>query len=242
MTTVSEQRLARIFVEVADTLVDEFDVIEFLQMLADRTAGLVEAATVGLLLADEQDRLRFMAASDETTKLLELFQLQWHDGPCLDAFRSGEPVVNADLSTAIARWPRFAPYAATAGFRSVHAFPLRLRSDVIGAMGVFGIRDTALDEADVQIVQALADVAAIGLLQERTIHRGEVLTEQLQGALNTRIVIEQAKGAVAQAHQVSIDAAFDLLRAYARRNNSRLSDVASLVITDLSTLHNLTAD
>ncbi|MEV0561411.1 GAF and ANTAR domain-containing protein [Dactylosporangium sp. NPDC049742] len=242
MTTVSEQRLARIFVEVADTLVDEFDVIEFLQMLADRTAGLVEAATVGLLLADEQDRLRFMAASDETTKLLELFQLQWHDGPCLDAFRSGEPVVNADLSAASARWPRFAPYAATAGFRSVHAFPLRLRSDVIGAMGVFGIRDTALDEADVQIVQALADVAAIGMLQERTIHRGEVLTEQLQGALNTRIVIEQAKGAVAQAHHVSIDAAFDLLRAYARRNNSRLSDVASLVITDLSALHNLTAD
>ncbi|MFF5233640.1 GAF and ANTAR domain-containing protein [Dactylosporangium sp. NPDC000521] len=242
MTTVSEQRLARIFVEVADTLVDEFDVIEFLQMLADRTAGLVEAATVGLLLADEQDRLRFMAASDETTKLLELFQLQWHDGPCLDAFRSGEPVINADLSAASARWPRFAPYAATAGFRSVHAFPLRLRSDVIGAMGVFGIRDTALDEADVQIVQALADVAAIGMLQERTIHRGEVLTEQLQGALNTRIVIEQAKGAVAQAHHVSIDAAFDLLRAYARRNNSRLSDVASLVITDLSALHNLTAD
>jgi transcriptional regulator with GAF, ATPase, and Fis domain len=242
MTTVSEQRLARIFVEVADTLVDEFDVIEFLQMLADRTAGLVEAATVGLLLADEQDRLRFMAASDETTKLLELFQLQWHDGPCLDAFRSGEPVVNADLSAASARWPRFAPYAATAGFRSVHAFPLRLRSDVIGAMGVFGIRDTALDEADVQIVQALADVAAIGLLQERTIHRGEVLTEQLQGALNTRIVIEQAKGAVAQAHQVSIDVAFELLRAYARRSNSHLSDVAGLVITDLSTLHNLTAD
>ncbi|GAA4244917.1 GAF and ANTAR domain-containing protein [Dactylosporangium darangshiense] len=242
MTTVSEQRLARIFVEVADTLVDEFDVIEFLQMLADRTAGLVEAATVGLLLADEQDRLRFMAASDETTKLLELFQLQWQDGPCLDAFRSGEPVVNADLSAASARWPRFAPYAATAGFRSVHAFPLRLRSDVIGAMGVFGIRGTALDEADVQIVQALADVAAIGLLQERTIHRSEVLTEQLQGALNTRIVIEQAKGAVAQAHQVSIDAAFELLRAYARRSNSHLSDVAGLVITDLSILHNLTAD
>jgi transcriptional regulator with GAF, ATPase, and Fis domain len=242
MTTVSEQRLARIFVEVADTLVDEFDVIEFLQMLADRTAGLVEAATVGLLLADEQDRLRFMAASDETTKLLELFQLQWQDGPCLEAFRSGEPVVNADLSAASARWPRFAPYAATAGFRSVHAFPLRLRSDVIGAMGVFGIRGTVLDEADVQIVQALADVAAIGLLQERTIHRSEVLTEQLQGALNTRIVIEQAKGAVAQAHQVSIDVAFELLRAYARRSNSHLSDVAGLVITDLSTLHNLTAD
>ncbi|MFG2037877.1 GAF and ANTAR domain-containing protein [Dactylosporangium sp. NPDC048998] len=240
MTTVSEQRLARIFVEVADTLVDEFDLIEFLQMLADRAAGLIDTATVGLLLADEQNRLRFMAASDETTKLLELFQLQWQDGPCLDAFRDAEPVVNADLRTASARWPRFAPYATAAGFRSVHAVPLRLRSDVIGAMGVFGTGSTNLDDADVQIVQALADVAAIGLLQERAIHRGEILTEQLQGALNSRIVIEQAKGAVAQAHRISVDAAFELLRAYARRTNRRLSDVAHLVVTDLGSLSDLT--
>ncbi|GAA2593188.1 GAF and ANTAR domain-containing protein [Dactylosporangium fulvum] len=240
MTTVSEQRLARIFVEVADTLVDEFDLIEFLQMLANRAAGLIDTATVGLLLADEKDRLRFMAASDETTKLLELFQLQWRDGPCLDAFRTAEPVVNADLRTAGARWPRFAPYATAAGFRSVHAVPLRLRSEVIGAMGVFGTGSTAFDDADVQIVQALADVAAIGLLQERTIRRGEVLTEQLQGALNSRIIIEQAKGAIAQAHHVSVDAAFELIRAYARRTNRRLSDVAHLVVTDLSSLPDLT--
>ncbi|MEV0129178.1 GAF and ANTAR domain-containing protein [Dactylosporangium sp. NPDC050688] len=243
MTTVSEQRLARIFVEVADTLVDEFDLIEFMQMLADRVAGLIDTATVGLLLADEQSRLRFMAASDETTKLLDLFQLQWQDGPCLDAFRAAEPVVNADLSVAGPRWPRFAPYATAAGFRSVHAFPLRLRNDVIGAMGVFGTGSTGstgLDGTDVQIVQALADVAAIGLLQERTIHRGEILTEQLQGALNSRIVIEQAKGAVAQAHRISVDAAFELLRAYARRTNRRLSDVAYLVVTDLGSLPDLT--
>ncbi|MER7283394.1 GAF and ANTAR domain-containing protein [Dactylosporangium sp. NPDC000244] len=240
MTTVSEQRLARIFVEVADTLVDEFDLIEFLQMLADRAAGLIDTATVGLLLADEQNRLRFMAASDETTKLLELFQLQWQDGPCLDAFRTAEPVVNADLRTASARWPRFAPYATAAGFRSVHAFPLRLRNEVIGAMGVFGTGSTAFDDADVQIVQALADVAAIGLLQERTIRRGEVLTEQLQGALNSRIVIEQAKGAIAQSYHISVDAAFELIRAYARRTNRRLSEVARLVVTDLSSLPDLT--
>ena len=240
MTSVSEQHLARIFVEVADTLVDEFDLIEFLQMLADRAAGLIDTATVGLLLADEQNRLRFMAASDETTKLLELFQLQWQDGPCLDAFRTAVPVVNADLRTASARWPRFAPYATAAGFRSVHAFPLRLRNEVIGAMGVFGTGSTAFDDADVQIVQALADVAAIGLLQERTIRRGEVLTEQLQGALNSRIVIEQAKGAIAQSYHISVDAAFELIRAYARRTNRRLSDVARLVVTDLSSLPDLT--
>jgi GAF domain-containing protein len=239
MTTVSEQRLAKIFVEVADTLVDEFDLIEFLQMLADRAAGLIDTATVGLLLTDQHNRLQFMAASNETTKLLELFQLQWQDGPCLDAFTTATPVVNADLRTANARWPRFAAYATEAGFRSVHAFPLRLRSEVIGAMGVFGIGATVFDDADVQILQALADVAAIGLLQERAIHRGELLTEQLQGALNSRIVIEQAKGAVAQAYQVSVDAAFELIRAYARRNNRRLGDVAYVVVTDLSSLPDL---
>ncbi|GAA3450221.1 GAF and ANTAR domain-containing protein [Dactylosporangium matsuzakiense] len=241
MTTVSEQRLAEIFVEVADTLVDEFDVIEFMQMLAHRTADLVNRATVGLLLADERGQLQFMAASDESTRLLELFQLQWSDGPCLDAFRTGEPVVNADLA-GTERWPGFSPYASAGGFRSVHAFPLRLRSDVIGAMGVFGTSSAPLDGTDVQIVQALADVAAIGLLQERTIHRGEVLTEQLQGALNSRIVIEQAKGAVAQARQVSVDDAFRLLRAHARRTNQRLSVVARRVVTDMRSLHDLSGD
>lgn len=239
MSTVSAERLARIFVEVADTLVDEFDLIEFLQMLAERTAGLVDGTTVGLLLADPHGRLRFMAASDEATTLLEQFQVQGADGPCLDAFRTGEPVINADLADAETRWPRFAPIAASLGVRSVHAFPLRLRHEVIGAMGVFGSRTAYFDEADVQILQSLADVAAIGLLQERAISRAEVLSEQLQGALNSRIIIEQAKGVIAQAHNISIDAAFGLIRAYARRTNRRLNDVALLVVADLAGLPDL---
>lgn len=237
--TVSAERLARVFVEVADTLVDEFDIIEFLQMLADRAAGLVDASTVGLLLADQRGRLQFMAASDENTRLLELFQLQNHDGPCLDAFNTARPVVNVDLRTAGDRWPRFAPQATASGVRSVHAFPLRLRGDVIGAMNLFGNEVGGLDDADVQIVQALADVAAIGLLQERSIRRGEVLTEQLQGALNSRVIIEQAKGAIAQANNITVDAAFEVMRAYARRTNTRLSDVARLIVTDLTHLPNL---
>jgi GAF domain-containing protein len=240
MSTVSAERLAKIFVEVADTLVDEFDLIEFLQMLADRAAGLVDGANVGLLLADAFGRLQFMAASDETTKLVEIFQTQGNDGPCLDAFRTGEPVVNADLTTAAARWPRFAPAAASVGLRSVHAFPLRLRQEVIGAMGVFGTTAGDFDEGDVQVIQALADVAAIGLLQERAVSRGEALTEQLQGALNTRIIIEQAKGAIAQAHNITVDVAFELLRTYARRSNRRLSEVANLVVSDLRSLPDLT--
>jgi GAF domain-containing protein/ANTAR domain-containing protein len=186
--------------------------------------------------------LRFMAASDVATKVLELFQAEIQDGPCVDAFRTGRPVINADLRAAGDRWPQFASRAGAAGFRSVHAFPLRLRSEVIGALGVFGTEAGDLDDADAQIVQALGDVAAIALLQERAIRRGEVLAGQLQGALNTRIVIEQAKGAISQAHDVSVDVAFEIMRAFARRTQQRLSDVAKLVVTDSTALRALTGD
>jgi len=213
MTAVSTERLAAIFVEIADTLVAEFDLIDFLHTLTDRAAGLVDAAAVGLLLADPRGRLEFVAGSDDTVKVLELFQLQNDEGPCLDAFRTGQAVINVDLGGASARWPRFAPRATAAGYQSVHAFPLRLRNQAIGALNVFGAtKGGDFEGADVQIMQALADVAAIGLLQERTIRRGEVLTEQLQGALNSRIVIEQAKGATAQAHNISVDQAFIRIR------------------------------
>jgi GAF domain-containing protein len=240
MTTVSAQRLARVFVEIADTLVDEFDLIEFLQLLASRTAQLLDASPVGLLLADHQGRLEFMAASDENVKLLELFQVQNQEGPCLDAFRTGTPVVNADLQNAADRWPVFAPRAAQAGFRSVHAFPLRLRAQRIGAMNVFSNHiGGRLAESDVEMVQALADIASIGLLQERAISRAELLTEQLQGALNSRIVVEQAKGAVAQSRGVSVSEAFVLIRAYCRSNHLRLGEVALAIITDLSSIPEL---
>lgn len=236
MTTVSAERLASIFVEVADTLVEEFDLIEFLHMLTDRTADLVGAAAVGLVLADGRGNLEFMAGSNENVKLLELFQLQNHEGPCLEAYRTGQPVINVDLGAATARWPRFAPHATATGFQSVHAFPLRLRNQVIGALNVFGdTKGGDFDGADVPIVQALADVAAIALLQERAVRRGEVLTEQLQGALNSRIVIEQAKGAVAQAQNVGVDEAFARIRGYARRHNRKLTEVAQAIVTDRTT-------
>jgi GAF domain-containing protein len=240
MTTVSAERLATIFVEVADTLVDEFDLLDFLHMLTDRTADLVGAAAVGLVLADKDGRLEFMAGSNENVKLLELFQLQTLEGPCLEAFRTGQPVINVNLDEAAPRWPRFAPRATATGFQSVHAFPMRLRNQAIGALNVFGnTKGGDFDGADVPIVQALADIAAIALLQERAIHRGEVLTEQLQGALNSRIVIEQAKGAVAQAHHISVDEAFTRIRTYARNNNKKLTDLADTIVADRSTLLNL---
>ncbi len=240
MTAISAQRVAEVFVEVSDTLVDDFDLMDFLHMLTLRTAELAGASVVGLVLADPHGHLHFMAASQEDAKLLELFQLQNDEGPCLDAFRTATPVVNTDLRDASDRWPRFAPHASTAGFRSVHAFPLRLRSQSIGALNVFGAEDgNRLDNADIPIIQALADVATIALIQERPVTRGGVLTEQLQAALNSRTIVEQAKGAIAQTHGVNVDEAFAIIRAYARANNQRTGDVARLIATDLASIPEL---
>jgi len=232
MPDVSRERLAEVLVEIADTLVDDFALIEFLRTVTRRAAELTDVAAVGLLLSDPHGRLQFMAASDEQTRLLEVFQLQHHQGPCLDAFATGATVVNADLRQATPRWPAFAPHAARLGFRSVHAVPLRLRHRVIGALNLFGTDCGGLDPGDVAVVQALADVATIGLLQERAIHHGEILTGQLQGALHSRVVIEQAKGALARTHGIDVDAAFTLLRAYARDHNRKLTDVAHAVLAD----------
>lgn len=233
---VETERLADVFVEIADTLVDEFDVIEFLHLVTRRTAELTEGDAAGLMLADHRGRLRFMAASTEEVHMLELLQVQNHEGPCLDCFLTGKPVINSDLRQDAVRWPRFAPQAAAAGYRSVHAIPLRLRSEIIGALNVFSTGPGVLNNRDVHLVQALADITTIGLLQERAIRRSETLAEQLQGALNSRVIVEQAKGAIAQQLGVTVDAAFEVLRSYARRHQQRLSEVAQRVVTQPSML------
>ena len=233
---IAVDRLAEVFVEVADTLVDDFDVIEFLESLTRHTADVSDAASAGLLLADPHGQLHYMASSATSVRLLELFQLQYQEGPCLDCFRTGAPVVNTDLHQAGQRWPLFAPRAVEAGFQSVHAFPLRHRQNVIGALNLFSTDTGRLEPTDVSIIQCLADIATIGLLQERSVRSAELLTEQLQSALNSRVTIEQAKGVLARTHGTDVDAAFQLMRAYARRNHHRLSDVARAVVTD-PTLH-----
>jgi GAF domain-containing protein len=240
MVTVRADRLAEVFVEIADTLIDEFDLIEFMQKLTSQTTDLIEGRTAGLLLADSDGRLRLVAASDERAEMLELFQVQTLEGPCPDCFREGAAVEDVDLRQAGSRWPKFVPRAVALGYRSVHAFPLRWRGEVIGALNLFGTEAGGMDPAAVRIVQALADVATIGLLQERAIRGGEVLTEQLQTALNSRIVIEQAKGALAQIHSCSPDKAFQLLRNYCRRNNQRLGEVAKEVTSNPTRLPELT--
>ena len=233
---VSSERLADVFVEVADTLVDEFDLIDFLHNLADHAVSVSGAASAGLMLADQDDTLHFMAASSESARHLELFQLQHAEGPCLDCFRSHEPVSTTDLAQETRRWPDFAPGAVEVGVRAVHAFPMRLRDRVIGALNVFGEEPLPLGPTDVKIVQAMADVATIAILQERAIASAELLTEQLQGALNSRIVIEQAKGVVSRDHDVSVRVAFEALRTHARNNQIRLVDLAHDVVTGTVTL------
>jgi GAF domain-containing protein len=227
---ISIEKLATVFVDMTDTLVDDFDAIEFLNTLTEHAAAISGADAVGLLLADQRGHLQYLASSNETGKLLELLQLQVEEGPCIDCYSSGHPIVNTDLSTATGRWPLFAPKALAAGFQSVHAFPMRLRENVIGALNLFGRPVTHFSPDETRIVQALADIATIAILQERNVVRAETLTEQLQGALNSRIVIEQAKGALAQLDGTTPAEAFETLRARARDSRRRLTDVAAEVL------------
>jgi GAF domain-containing protein len=226
---MGESQLADVFVELADTLVDDFDVIEFLHGLAGRCVELLGVSAAGLLLTDQRDTLRVVAASSERTRLLELFQLQTDQGPSVDCFRTGQPVSVADLPTA-GRWPRFTAAAAEVGFAAVHALPMRLRSEVIGTLTLFDVQRGTLDEGRLRIGQALADVATIGLLQQRAIHRRDILTEQLQTALTSRVLIEQAKGVLAERLQVDVGEAFALLRDGARSRNRRLSELSRAIV------------
>ena len=227
---MSERQLAEAFVEIADTLVDDFDVMDFLHQLTIRCAQVLGVSAAGVLLADQRGALRVVAASTEQTRLLELLQSQTDQGPCPECFHTGRPIAVADLTAVTGRWPRFAAEARKAGFASVHAVPMRLRTDVIGALNLFHTEPGALDQDTLRLGQALADVATIGLLQARAIRQQEVLAEQLQTALNSRVVIEQAKGVIAERRHVDMDQSFTLLRSTARTNNRRLSDLARAVV------------
>jgi len=221
-----EAMLARALVEMADTLVADFDVVDLLTLLADRCVDVLDVGAAGLMLVAPDGDLRVMASSSEAMRVLELFELQSHEGPCLDCYRSGEAVVNQDLATVDGRWPRFAPVALAAGFRSVHALPMRLRGAVIGALNLFHVEPGEMRRADVDAAQALADVATIAILQHRAAVEAQVVNEQLHLALNSRILIEQAKGMVAERQALTVEEAFAALRNHARSHNLRLTDVA----------------
>ena len=226
--------LSDTFIDLADTLIADFDVIDFLQLLTDRSVALLSASAAGVVLADPRGELRVAAASSEEAGLVELFQVQNDQGPCLDCFRTGRPVTAADLAGPGQPWPQFAAAAVRAGFRSVQALPMRLRDQVIGALNLFSTETVPLGPADLRLGQALADVATIGLLQERSVRRNEAAAEQLEVALNSRVIIEQAKGKLAERLTVDMDQAFGMLRDYARASDQRLTDVARAFVASAS--------
>jgi transcriptional regulator with GAF, ATPase, and Fis domain len=225
-----EEVLAEAFVVLGDTLVDDYDVIDLLHRLTTYCVRLLPVDAAGLLLSDQRGNLRVVSSSTEHARLVELFQLEADEGPCLDCFHTSQPVAAGDLRESTARWPRFAVRAGQEGFRSVQALPMRLRSEVVGALNLFRSQPGLLRPADVRIGQALADVATIGILQERAVRRRDILAEQLQAALNSRVIIEQAKGVLAERGHIDMGKAFTVLRDYARNHNQRLSDVARRVV------------
>lgn len=235
---IEPQRLAKIFVELADTLIENFDVVDFLQTLTDRCVELLGTDASGLMLTDQRGGLQLMTATLERARILELFELQVQEGPCLECFTTGNAITNIELTEAKAneRWPVFTPAAVEAGFGVTHALPMRLRGRVIGALNMFSDERVHLAESDVAVGQAMADVATIGLLHQRNTHEQTILSEQLQTALHTRILIEQAKGVVAALAGVSVAEAFNSMRAHARRNRMTLTNVAAAVVDGTTTI------
>jgi len=225
-----DEWLAKTFVELADTLVADYDIVEFLSTLSERCVELLETVEVGLVLLDGHGHLQVMASSTERMRVAELFEVQNEEGPCFDCQQHGEQVINSALDSLVERWPRFGPMARAAGFRMVHALPLRLRHEVIGAMNIFDTESKELTPLQVNLSQALADAATIGILQERSVRQQIDVAGQLQGALNSRIIIEQAKGVVAEQQKVSMEEAFAILRGYSRSTRTPLGEVARSVI------------
>jgi GAF domain-containing protein len=231
VTSADRHPVERLFVLLADTLADDFDISDVLDHLAHACVELLGATAAGILLADPGTTLRVVAASDESTHLLEVFQVEGKSGPCLEAHDTCRLVAVPDLAASAERWPEFAERAVALGFASVHAFPMRLRSEVIGAVNLFHASRTTLSPEAVSVAQALADIATISILQMRLMRERVEVAEQLQLALNSRIVIEQAKGMLAEVGGIEMGRAFDALRRYARDRNLRLTSLAESVVS-----------
>jgi transcriptional regulator with GAF, ATPase, and Fis domain len=232
MSVPREQAVSAALVELADTLVVDFDIADFLHTLAVRCVELLDVHAAGVMVTDQRGHLRVMASSSERAHMLELFEVESDEGPCVECFATGQPISDTDLRLADPRWARFSYRAGEAGFAAVHAVPMRLREEVIGVLNLFTTQSGPLTDADAYLGRALANVTTIGLLQQRAIHHRDLVAEQLQGALNSRVVIEQAKGVLFERLKLDMHDAFETLRRYARRTNRRLSDVARDVIDD----------
>lgn len=229
-TMTRESLVSQTFVDLADSLVSEFDVVELMVLLSERTVELTGASATGLVLMDRFNALRLVAATSDAIETVELFQIQNQEGPCRDCCLTGE-VIAADLRTEQVRWPNFVPVALAAGYASVHAFPLRIRAQTFGALGVFRQPGPSPTDADIDLTRAFAHVATIALVQSKAVRDAQLVTSQLQQALESRVVIEQAKGMLAEQATIDMDEAFARLRRHARRTNSMLTDAARAVVS-----------
>ena len=236
----AQEILIRTLVELADTLVEDFDVVDLLSLLTERCVEAFNVHDAGLMLAMPLGgALHVMVSTSAAMRDMELYELQASDGPCLDAYRSGQPVHNEDLATAEHRWPRFTPAARAAGFQSVSALPMRLRGMTIGALNLFRTDHSTISDLDLAASQAFADVATIAILQHQQSDDSRQLNEQLNHALNSRVIIEQAKGMLAERAGIDMNQAFTQLRHHARHHNQRLAAVAQSFIDGTTTLNEL---
>lgn len=229
-------RVSAAFVKIADTLVGDYDVLDLLYTLVEQSVELLDAAAAGLMLAGKDGALQVLASTSEESQLVEVLQQQSGAGPCVDCYTTGTPITIRDIAGTKDRWPEFRDAATSQGFRSVHAFPMRLHGRTIGAMNLFRTEVGELTDEDVAIGQALADVSTISILQQRTIRESAVVNDQLQKALNSRILIEQAKGMVAHVQNIDTNEAFQRLRSYARANNRNLHETAEAVLNRTLTI------
>jgi len=226
-----ERDVTKAFVGLASNLATGHDVVDLLSELTEDCARLLDVASAGLLLADTRGALHVLAASSQATLHLEAFQVQRDEGPCLDCYRNGTAVLVPDLEREANRWPQFTAGARMAGFASVHAVPMRLRDNVLGTLGLFGTDVGTLNDEDLSLGQALADVASVALIQDKVAGDMTVVNTQLQTALTSRVIIEQAKGVLAQQGDLDMAQAFSVLRRYSRDHNQRIADVAQAVIS-----------
>jgi GAF domain-containing protein len=230
MTHSREHRLVETFVTLADTLVDDYDVIELLELLVGKAAELFDVSAAGIMLATPTNELEVVASTSERSTLVGIMQLDAGEGPCVEAYRSGRVVTVGSLDEMRERWPVFAEASQQSGYASVHAIPLRLRNETLGSMNLYREHAGALNADDIVAAQALTDIATISILQQRGLERATIARAQLQHALDSRVVIEQAKGFLAQTHGVDMDQAFTLLRSYARSHGAPLAETARQVV------------
>jgi transcriptional regulator with GAF, ATPase, and Fis domain len=228
--TTRTELLFDAFATFADTLVTGYDVVDLLQKLVERCHELLEVDSAGILLENAEGALELVASTSEENTLVEVMQIAADAGPCLESFRTRNVVSLPDVEERAERWPDFARTAINQGIHSVYAIPLRLRETTIGTLNLMGNERGELGQYDIRAAQALADVATIGILQERTIRDASAVRDQLQNALNSRVVIEQAKGVVAETSKLSMDAAFNLIRQHARSNSQPITRVAEELV------------